>query len=193
VNFARIALASAFSFCAATAFPAHAFDERDVYGFDRKTYTSDDDKSGQKDWVEGEVVLPPYPEARNLYSFYVSPTAANRFFIDTHNIRIGKDGVVRYSLVVVSPSGARNTSFEGMRCETREKRTYALGRPNGEWAQARSSLWTRIRNETINRHHAALFLAFFCPDGVIADQVETIRKTIEKEGERFEEPAQPPR
>ncbi|MDR1888207.1 MAG: CNP1-like family protein [Zoogloeaceae bacterium] len=186
---ARFLLAAAL--CAAAALPAHAFNERDIYGFERGPYTSDDDESEKKEWTEGEVTLPPYPEAQHLYSFYVSPTARSRFFVDTQNISIDRDGVVRYTLMIVSPSGVKNVSFEGMRCETREKRTYALGRPNGEWSKARGSQWTRIRNETTNRHHAALFLDFFCPDGIIAKKVETVRKAIQKEGEPFGE-ASPP-
>ena len=170
----------------ALAFPACAFDERDPFGFRRDTYTSDDDESGKKEWAESEVPLPPYPEAQNLYSFYVSATASSRFFVDTQNLYIGKDGVVRYSLMIVSPSGVKNVSYEGIRRETREKRTYALGRPNGEWSQARGAIWTKIRNETTNRQHAALFLDFFCPDGIIAGKVEDVRKALQKEGEPFE-------
>jgi hypothetical protein len=173
--------------CAMLVFPTCAARDRgDIYGYERGTYTSDDDEAEKKEWTEGEVTLPPYPEARNLYSFYVSPTATSRFFVDTQNISIGKDGAVRYTLMIVSPSGVKNVSYEGMRCETREKRTYALGRANGNWSQARGSQWTRIRNETTNRYHAALFLDFFCPDGLIAHDVEKIRKAIEKEGEPFE-------
>jgi hypothetical protein len=169
------------------AFPAHAARERgDIYGGAQGAYTSDDDEFEKKEWVEGEVVLPPYPEARNLHSFYVSPTATSRFFVDTQNISIGKDGVARYTLMIVSPSGVKNVSYEGMRCEMREKRAYALGRANGSWSLARGSQWTRIRNESANRYHAALFMDFFCPDGVIARDVESIRKAIEKEGEPFE-------
>jgi hypothetical protein len=171
-----------------SALPAHAFNERDIYGFGHDTYASDGDAADKKEWTEGEVPLPPYPEAQNLYSFYVSTTATSRFFVDTQNLSIGKDGVVRYTLMIVSPSGVKNVSFEGIRCETREKRTYALGRPNGEWSPARGALWTRIRNETTNRYHAALFLDFFCPDGIVANKVENVRKAIQKEGEPFGPP-----
>lgn len=173
--------------CALLALPAYAFDERDPFGFRRDTYTSDEDELGKKEWAEGEVPLPPYPEAQNLYSFYVSASATSRFFIDTQNLGIGKDGVVRYTLVIVSPSGVKNVSYEGMRCETRQKRTYALGRSNNEWSKARGAIWTPIRNETTNRYHAALFLDFFCPDGIIANTVEDVRSALQKAGEPFGE------
>jgi hypothetical protein len=176
--------------CAVLALPACAFDQNDPFGFRHDTYTSDDDDADKKEWAEGEVPLPPYPEAQNLYSFYVSPTATSRFFVDTQNLSIGKDGVVRYTLMIISPSGVKNVSYEGIRCETRQKRTYALGRPNGEWSRARGAIWTPVRNETTNRYHAALFLDFFCPDGIIAHKVENVRKAIQKEGEPLGEASQ---
>ncbi|GHT93781.1 hypothetical protein AGMMS49545_13830 [Betaproteobacteria bacterium] len=171
--------------CVLLALPAYAFDERDPFGFRRDTYTSDADESANQEWSEDEAPLPPYPEARNLYSFYVSATATSRFFVDTQHLDIGKDGVVRYTLMIVSPSGVKNVSYEGIRCETRQKRTYALGRPNNAWSKARGALWTPIRNETTNRYHAALFLDFFCPDGIIAAKAEDVRKAIRKAGEPF--------
>ena len=36
---------------------------------------------------------------------------------------------LRFTLVIVSPSGARNVSYEGMNCSTGERRLYAFGRP----------------------------------------------------------------
>ncbi|MDR2364655.1 MAG: CNP1-like family protein [Zoogloeaceae bacterium] len=156
----------------------------DIYGYGKRdTYTSDDDEHEKKPWEENTFDLPAYPEARDFYSFYVSAAATSRFFIDVENISIGSDGVVRYTLMIVSPSGIQNVSREGMRCQSREKRTYAMGRVHEKtWSRARGSQWTRIRNETANRYHAALFLDFFCPNGLIATRVEDIQKAIRKDG-----------
>ncbi|MDR2678814.1 MAG: CNP1-like family protein, partial [Zoogloeaceae bacterium] len=62
------------------------------------------------EWKENEVALPPYPQDGDLISLYVSATAQNRFFVDLANLSVGSDGVVRYTLVVISPSGVRNVS-----------------------------------------------------------------------------------
>jgi hypothetical protein len=161
----------------------------DIYGYGKRdTYTSDEDEEKKKGWEENTVELPAYPEPQDFYSFYVSAAASSRFFVDVRNIRIGSDGVVRYTLMVVSPSGIKNISHEGMRCQSREKRTYALGRVHDKvWSRARGSQWTRIRNETVNRHHAALFLDFFCPNGLIATDVESIRKALMKAGDPWAE------
>jgi hypothetical protein len=159
--------------------PAHA---EDIFSKNpRKTYTMDEDKAAS--WKENTVELPPYPQDADFYSFYVSPAAANRFYVDTAHIGLGSDGVARYTLLIISPSGIRNISHEGMRCATRERRTYALGRPNGELSPARGARWVPVREAVANRHHAALFQEFFCPDGLIASRPEEVVRAIRKDGE----------
>lgn len=147
----------------------------------QKTYTTDEAEASA--WKENAVELPPYPQDADFYSFYVSPSATNRFYVDTAHIVLGSDGVARYTLLIISPAGIRNVSHEGMRCETRERRTYALGRPNGEWSPARGARWVPVREATTNRHHAALFQEFFCPNSIIAPRLEEVVRAIRKDGE----------
>jgi hypothetical protein len=141
----------------------------------------------EKPWQEVEVQLPPYPEETGFYSFYVSPTAENRFFVDIQTLSVGQDEVVRYILMVVSPSGAKNVSFEGMRCREKAYRIYALGRSDGTWSKTRHERWLPVPAAVSNRHHAALYAEFFCPGGSINYRVEEILKAIKKEGRPFSE------
>ena len=87
-----------------------------------------DDEFDKKPWQEVETQLPPAPREETLIPFYVSPTAQGVFSVDGATISVGSDGVVRYVLVVVAHGGARNVSYEGLRCDTRERRLYAFGR-----------------------------------------------------------------
>jgi len=144
----------------------------------------DDDAYLPKVWKEQETALPPPPAEKNLQAFYLNEVAQNRFFIDTESLSVGADGVVRYTLLVLTPGGARNVSYEGMRCETRQWRVYALGRADGTWTKARKGEWMPVRDESVNRYHAALFLDYFCVDGVIADDAEAIRKALRRAGRR---------
>ncbi|MCL2022237.1 MAG: CNP1-like family protein [Betaproteobacteria bacterium] len=163
--------------------PSLAENGRDIWGLDSKTYTVDGEDYDAKPWEEKAAELPPYPRDEDFYSFYVSAPAVNRFYVDTANISLGSDGVVRYALLIISPAGVRNVSYEGMRCQSRERRTYALGRPDNRWTVARGSLWVPVREATTNRHHAALFLDFFCPDGIMATRLEDVARAIRKQGE----------
>ena len=144
--------------------------------------TEEDEFGETPEWKENETALPPFPEDADLIDFYVSATAQNRFFVDLTHLSVGSDGIVRYTLVVISPSGARNVTYEGMRCKTAERRIYASGRADKSWSQTRVERWFPIREAAANRHHAALYSEFFCPGGVLNYRVEDIRRALKKEG-----------
>jgi hypothetical protein len=123
-----------------------------------KNFKDDDDKP----WEEMQAQLPPAPKEENLLPFYVGPTATQKFFIDAKSLAIGTDGVVRYTLVAVSQGGAKNISFEGIRCASFEKKIYALGRDDGSWSPSRRNQWEPVVRSKVNRQHAALTMDYFC-------------------------------
>lgn len=125
----------------------------------------DDDPDAPK-WEEEAMQLPAFPQEGNLREIYVSATATHRFHVDASTLSVGKDGVVRYALVVRTSGGATNTTYEGLRCESREFKIYATGHRDGTWMPARRSAWRPIENKPTNRQHAALSRDYFCPNGV---------------------------
>lgn len=133
-----------------------------------------------KQWQEIEVQLPAAPKQETLLPFYVSAATDNRFFVDGATLSVGGDGVVRYVLLVLTPQGARNVTYEGMRCETRERRIYASGRQDGSWSKARKNEWVRILDAWANRQHAALYLEYFCPIGTIVKDAAEARDALIK-------------
>lgn len=127
---------------------------------------SDEDYE-KKPWQELAVTLPQAPEASSQLPFYVSAATDNHFSVDRKSLSVDSDGVIRYVLTIATAGGARNVTYEGMRCESREVRIYASGRLDGIWSRSRNNEWGRIKDVVANRHHAALFLEYFCPGGVI--------------------------
>lgn len=125
-----------------------------------------------KDWTFLQTQLPAYPEAGNLLAFNVGPTSDHLYFIDAKSISIGKEGVIRYTLIVKSAQGAENATFEGMRCETREKKRYALGRNDRTWVQPRISEWQRLENIVQDQVQRELAKYYFCPRGLIVSTPE---------------------
>lgn len=119
-------------------------------------------------WKEVQYQLPPAPAVDRLIPFYVSAATEHRSFVDSSSLTVGEDGVVRFVLVVVTAGGARNVSFEGMRCQTGERRIYASGRLDGSWSKARKNEWVPIREAVVNRQYAALYHDYFCPAGIAA-------------------------
>ena len=128
-------------------------------------FSSDDADAEATAWIELDAPLPPPPKSAGLVEFAVSGATTNRFFIDVDSLSVGKDDAVRYVLVVRSPSGAENVSFEGIRCETREVKFYAFGQRNGSWSPVRDSKWRYIEYREANRQHGVLFKDIFCADG----------------------------
>lgn len=131
-------------------------------------------------WSEEAVELPVFPKDESLREFHVSETTTHRFFIGENTLSVGKDGVVRYALVIKTSGGATNISFEGIRCETLEYKTYASGRVDGKWMPARRSEWQPIENKPINRHHAALSRDYFCPSRLIIRTPEEGRDALRR-------------
>ena len=144
----------------------------------RPAFAESDEEVSDAPWQEVEFQLPTWPQPENLLAVYVSAATQNEFFVDGSTLSVTADGVVRYVLVIRSPGGATSISFEGMRCETRERRIYASGRPDGSWSKSRGEEWKRIRDTGANRYHAALFADYFCPEGVIVRNVEEARNAL---------------
>jgi hypothetical protein len=116
-----------------------------------------------KPWDAEQSLLPAYPQQGNLVPIYVGPALPYSFFVDRPSVTVGPDGVVRYTLVARSASGAMNVSYEGIRCDTYERRVYGFGRPDGAWAQSRSSRWTEI-DRLSTGPGTALADDFFCSE-----------------------------
>lgn len=148
-------------------------------------FEEDYEKQG---WQEMEVQMPAAPQREYLRSFYVSAVTDNLFYIDTTSLTIGTDGVIRYVLLVETTSGARNVSFEGMRCETRERRMYASGRSDGSWSKSRRNEWVPVQEAVANRQYAALFYDYFCPSGMIVDSREAVIRALRSGGQTDNRP-----
>ncbi len=156
--------------CALATLPAHAQINR----------PDTEDLMKERDWREAAITLPEFPQAERLVEFYVSASTSFRFFIDPKTLMVGDDGVIRYVLVARSASGARNVSFEGIRCKTGEFKQYATGRDDASWVERRGAEWVPIDSKTVNRQHQALRSEYFCPRGVpihtAAEGIDALRR-----------------
>lgn len=126
-----------------------------------------------KPWAEVAVQLPPYPKTENLIPFSVSSATRNHHFIDAESISIGSDNVIRYTVVIEAAGGAKNVAFEGLRCESGERRLYAYGHADGTWSKARNAGWEGIKLRSLLSYHKPLYEDHFCPDGIIVKDVRT--------------------
>ena len=147
----------------------------------------DDYEDENKPWQEIALQIPAPPQADNLQSFYVSPTATQKFLIDIKSISVGTDEVVRYTLVSLSSQGAKNISYEGIRCATFEKKIYAIGHPDGTWSRSRRNKWEPIIRGNANRQHAALARDYFCSNLVVSGTQQQIVRRVKDKRSLIEE------
>ncbi|WP_248281088.1 CNP1-like family protein [Azoarcus sp. TTM-91] len=113
-------------------------------------------------WKEQGYEMPGAPDPASYVGFFVNATSTGEFFIDRSHLSIGEDGIVRYVLIVRSPSGAESATFEGIRCDTRERRLYASWHAKGGWAPLKNSNWQRMGQSAYNRPRAVLAEDYFC-------------------------------
>jgi hypothetical protein len=122
--------------------------------------------------------FPSPPELANLRPFFVSVESTNSYYIDQSTLALGDDEIVRYVLVIETAGGVRNVSYEGIRCQKRAWKLYAIGRPDGSWVKPSVSDWRAINNTPTYRHHAALTRDFFCTNGGVIRSTEEAKKAL---------------
>ncbi|SOZ36106.1 CNP1-like family protein [Cupriavidus neocaledonicus] len=125
-----------------------------------------------KTFEEAKAMLPALPQEANLIPFSVAGTGTLSFAVDSKSISVGKDNVVRYTVVTTSQSGARNVTFEGMRCDAFERKLYATLPPGAtEWVPNSSDYgetWHRMQAGVRNAYAATLATDFFCEGRTVA-------------------------
>lgn len=115
-----------------------------------------------KPWVEQQAAIPAYPDPANLIEVPVQiPDSNLKMYIDASTLAIGTDGVVRYALVLRSPSGAENVFYEGIRCATHELRSYAYGSSQSRWEPI-DSVWGPLNDLGVMRYRERLYKYYFC-------------------------------
>lgn len=138
------------------------------YTFDREV----------KPWAEMQAQIPPYPKDDTLIPLNVGAANSHRYFIDSKSVSAGSDGVVRYTMVVRTSGGATNVSFEGIRCDTREQKYYALGRSDGSWTRARNPQWRYIEFKQANNAHLVFYGEYACKGRMMVDSAAQILQAL---------------
>ena len=140
---------------------AAATGAENLNNYDTRDSILEDTESG---WKEIEAELPAFPNDRKLVEVQFGHRESHRYYIDGESVSLGKDGVMRYTAVVKTTGGAKNVTFEGIRCETRERKVYAVGRSDGTWARAREPQWRWIERTAGPPVYYSLWREYFCAE-----------------------------
>jgi len=115
---------------------------------------------------EAKVAPPAYPADAGLIEFTATGRTRNRFYVDGTSLSVGPDEVIRFVLVVRTPSKVNNVSFSAVRCDTGEWKDYAYARTDKSWAVDEQAKWRPIQERGFNNYQHTLFAEFFCYGGV---------------------------
>ncbi|KHL05763.1 UNVERIFIED_CONTAM: lipoprotein [Mumia flava] len=168
------------------------------------------DPFNDKPFKEDAVTFPAPPVDRDAVPFDVGGRDESplRFAIDPKSVSIGKDNVVRYTVLITSKTGARNVNYEGLRCDTAERRIYAtLRNDTNQWvgnravdmnetANAESASmnaykpatdWQRVGNGGPTDYASALMRSYFCDVRSVAGdgKASTLVRRLGGQGGRY--------
>lgn len=149
-------------------------------------------KPGEK-WKEGSVRLPAWPRDQDLIKVRLDlPDSRFSYYIDRNSLSTGDDGVVRYTLIAEGTGGARNLSYEGIRCTPHGAyRIYAYGEDGRFRTASGGDDWRDINLSGADPLHHELWRHYLCVPRLFAprskrDQVRMLRSgrvpAIENDG-----------
>jgi hypothetical protein len=134
--------------------------------------------TGDPRTAETDVVLPRFPNPSDLIEIVFGRATDSRFFVDGSSVSIGEDGIVWFAFVVQSASGAKNVTYEGMRCKPAERKIYAVGRENETWSLVRDPSWRSLSGGGRANPYNTLHVDYFCPDGLPIATADEARRRM---------------
>ena len=116
-------------------------------------------------WAEDVKPLPAPPEEDNFIPLDVDGPQRNfKHYIDAKSLATYPDGVVTYTMVIVSSSDAKNILFEGLRCEMGRYKTYAYGNADGGFQPSLAASWQKILTRSGPTNYRSELLRYYLCD-----------------------------
>jgi len=127
---------------------------------------------------ELDVAPPAFPQDKDLIEFTINGRTQNRYFVDGSTLSVDSDAIIRFVLEVRTPSGVRNVTFSGVRCETLEWKDYAFASPDRSWRTDAEADWNYVEKKNLNNYKRSLVDEFLCLSGVRKSSTRGSAKTI---------------
>lgn len=108
------------------------------------------------DWTEEKVPPPPAFSNDRLIQLDMPSYVSVRVGVDPETIVVGRDGVVRYVIVMRNTTGNTSAVYEGIRCFSNEVKTYARKSGSGDWSYVQTPAWIWLA-DNMPSHHAQVF------------------------------------
>ena len=133
-----------------------------------------------EDWSESDQIqFPEAPLDENLAPLDSDLIRGDdNYFLDRASLSVGKDKVLRYTVVIKPPRGGRNVFYEGIRCATEEYKTYAYGTSSGAFRPLGTVKWRKVSSTEWNDYHRVLVQRYVCDQNGWALDVEQVQERI---------------
>ena len=154
---------------------AEILPEEGPVGFEPESYP------GDGEWQEQDTELPPWPDRNRLIELDIDTGGRGyRLYIDPQSVTVGKDRVVRFASVMVSPSGVRNVTYEGLHCGKQSHRRFAYGMDK-RWHVLPGSVWSPLPRGGVNRYRSFLYNRHMCNPAEPHRDAEDIVRSLRSE------------
>ena len=136
-------------------------------------------------WQELESRLPAYPVKKNLLEVDAGTDGLQyTVYLDEPSLIKGDDGVVRYTVVLISSTGVWNVTHEGLHCGERKYRRYAYG-VDDKWQPIPDAPWRPLRGRGANQYRLVFYKKFICDPTRLH---QSARQILERFRENWHEP-----
>jgi len=141
------------------------------------------------DWKELDAATPPAFEAQRVILLDMPKHLTTRVGVDPDTLQIGSDGIVRYVVVMQSPSGSVNASYEGLRCLTGEVKVYARHGSSAKWTPVAKPEWRPLNSNQPSPHALALARQGVCdgrsaPAVSVSKIISNLKTSLQSVGNR---------
>ncbi len=167
----KLLLTLCFLFCSFSVYGINYDPNKEVY--------FDYDDSQDKPWIEDASSQLNPPNNNKLLELNIdNPPIGFKLFIDEDSIQVSEtDFVIRYWLVLKAGK-SRNSSYEGIKCSTREYKTFAY---ENKWDTTKVKLnpiakWESIDIQGHNQFREEMRKYFFCNSVLPNKREEIIRR-----------------
>lgn len=114
-------------------------------------------------WKEEQVALPSFPRAKDLLPLRAETGDPDyNYYIDVNSVALTSDEVLRYTVVIQAPGGASNIIYEGIRCATKEVKSFAYGTKDGRFAPMPEPEWQYFHTRGPMGYRTALVETYVC-------------------------------
>lgn len=133
----------------------------------------------EETWKEASLALPPFPRAQDLLPLRAETGDAEySYYIDVNSVTLTSDEVLRYTVVIQAPGGANNIFYEGIRCATKEVKSFAYGTRDGRFERMANPEWRYLYVRGPMGFRTALVERYVCDEQGWAVDSDTVLERL---------------